>query len=188
MWRGNTKEREKPRSLKQSPSPVKCTGQCTVACTGWPPEPSAEESYNSNSLGFTCVYVADVAVSFPCWTGPSPSLSIWRGDIITENCSQQIEDRSRWVSAWTESEQAYSSTWHYRSDSSGTNEWWCRASCPRMSVDILGTNCNQCRSMVRCCSNVHSFCKAHYDGKPRTATSTFTQLLNSDPNELTHGL
>ena len=30
--------------------------------------------------------------------------------------------------------------------------WWCcRASCPRMSVDTLGTNCDQCRSMVQCC-------------------------------------
>ena len=29
--------------------------------------------------------------------------------------------------------------------------WWCRASCPRMSVDILGTNCDQCLSMVQCC-------------------------------------
>ena len=29
--------------------------------------------------------------------------------------------------------------------------WWCRASCPRMSVDILGTNCDQCRSTVHCC-------------------------------------
>ena len=29
--------------------------------------------------------------------------------------------------------------------------WWCRASCPRMSVDVLGTNCDQCRSMVQCC-------------------------------------
>ena len=29
--------------------------------------------------------------------------------------------------------------------------WWSRASCPRMSVDILGTNCDQCRSMVQCC-------------------------------------
>ena len=28
---------------------------------------------------------------------------------------------------------------------------WCRASCPRMSVDILGTNCDQCVSMVHCC-------------------------------------
>ena len=28
---------------------------------------------------------------------------------------------------------------------------WSRASCPRMSVDILGTNCDQCRSMVQCC-------------------------------------
>ena len=27
----------------------------------------------------------------------------------------------------------------------------CRASCPRMSVDILGTNCDQCMSMVQCC-------------------------------------
>ena len=29
--------------------------------------------------------------------------------------------------------------------------WWCRASCPRMSVDILGTNCDQCQSTVQCC-------------------------------------
>ena len=29
--------------------------------------------------------------------------------------------------------------------------WWSRASCPRMSVDILGTNCDQCLSMVQCC-------------------------------------
>ena len=29
--------------------------------------------------------------------------------------------------------------------------WWCRASCPRMSVDMLGTNCAQCVSMVHCC-------------------------------------
>ena len=29
--------------------------------------------------------------------------------------------------------------------------WWCRASCPRMSVDILGTNCDQCLNMVQCC-------------------------------------
>ena len=29
--------------------------------------------------------------------------------------------------------------------------WWCRASCPQMSVDILGTNCDQCRSKVQCC-------------------------------------
>ena len=31
------------------------------------------------------------------------------------------------------------------------NPQWCRASCPRMSVDILGTNCDQFRSMVQCC-------------------------------------
>ena len=29
--------------------------------------------------------------------------------------------------------------------------WWCRASCPRTSVDILGTNCDQCLNMVQCC-------------------------------------
>ena len=29
--------------------------------------------------------------------------------------------------------------------------WWCRASCPRMAVDILTTNCDQCRSTVQCC-------------------------------------
>ena len=29
--------------------------------------------------------------------------------------------------------------------------WWCRDSCPWMSVDILGTNCAQCLSMVQCC-------------------------------------
>ena len=29
--------------------------------------------------------------------------------------------------------------------------WWCSASCPRMSVDILGTNCDQYRNMVQCC-------------------------------------
>ena len=28
--------------------------------------------------------------------------------------------------------------------------WWCRASCPRMSADIFGTNCDQCLSMVQC--------------------------------------
>ena len=27
----------------------------------------------------------------------------------------------------------------------------CRASCPRMSVDMLGTNCDHCLSMVQCC-------------------------------------
>ena len=30
--------------------------------------------------------------------------------------------------------------------------WWSRASCLRMSVDILGTNYDQCLSMVQCCS------------------------------------
>ena len=29
--------------------------------------------------------------------------------------------------------------------------WWCRTECPRKSVDTLGTNCNQCVSVVHCC-------------------------------------
>ena len=29
--------------------------------------------------------------------------------------------------------------------------WWCRASCPWMLADILGTNCDQCWSTVQCC-------------------------------------
>ena len=33
-----------------------------------------------------------------------------------------------------------------------TGWWWSSASRPRMSVDILGTNCDQCRSStVQCC-------------------------------------
>ena len=30
-------------------------------------------------------------------------------------------------------------------------KWWCRASCPQTSADVLGTNCDQCQSMVQCC-------------------------------------
>ena len=29
--------------------------------------------------------------------------------------------------------------------------WWCRDSCPEISVNILGTNCDQCWSTVQCC-------------------------------------
>ena len=39
----------------------------------------------------------------------------------------------------------------YRTSHLRKLRWWCRASCPRMSVDILGTNCDQRRSMVQCC-------------------------------------
>ena len=50
-------------------------------------------------------------------------------------------------------------------------------------VDILGTNYDQCLSMVQhMLLHVHRNHKAHSDGEPRTATSTFTQLLNSDNN------
>ena len=55
--------------------------------------------------------------------------------------------------------------------------WWCRASCPRMSVDLLGTSWPMQKhgSMLLC---VHRNHKVHEDGKPRMATLTFTQLLN----------
>ena len=42
-------------------------------------------------------------------------------------------------------------------------------------VDILGTNCEQCVSMVQCC-----FTSTETIRLVRTGTSTFTQLLNSD--------
>ena len=51
--------------------------------------------------------------------------------------------------------------------------WWSRPSCPPMSVDTLGTNCDQCRCMVQCCFT------STETVKPRMAFSTFTQLLNS---------
>ena len=43
-----------------------------------------------------------------------------------------------------------------------------------MSVDILGTKHGSLLLYV------HRNRKAHQDGQPRTATSTFTQLLNSE--------
>ena len=42
-------------------------------------------------------------------------------------------------------------------------------------VDILGTNCDQCRSMVQCCFMSTETVRPIKDGEPRTATSTFTQ-------------
>ena len=64
------------------------------------------------------------------------------------------------------------------------------------SDDILGTNCDQCLSMVQYCftsteqyilyksqweiNKVYRNRKAHEDGKSKTTTATFTQLLNSD--------
>ena len=49
-----------------------------------------------------------------------------------------------------------------------------------MSVDILGTSSDQPRSMVQYSfTSCHGNQKARYDGQPRTAISTLTQLLNS---------
>ena len=50
-------------------------------------------------------------------------------------------------------------------------------------VDMLGTNCGQCVSHSSVLLYVHRNHKAHLDGEPRTATSTLTQLLNSDTND-----
>ena len=56
--------------------------------------------------------------------------------------------------------------------------WWCRASCPRMSVDILGTNCDQCRSMVQCCftstETVRLFRTERQGQPPRLSHSSWT--------------
>ena len=56
--------------------------------------------------------------------------------------------------------------------------WWCRASCPRMSVDILGTNCDQCRSMVQCCftsTEAIRLIRAESPGRPpRLSHSSWT--------------
>ena len=50
-----------------------------------------------------------------------------------------------------------------------------------MSADVLGTNCDQCLSMVQCCFTSTETVRLIRSGNPRTATSIFTQLLNSDP-------
>ena len=50
-----------------------------------------------------------------------------------------------------------------------------------MSVDILGTNCNQCVCMVQCCFTSTETIRLIRTGpEPRTAISTFTQLLSSE--------
>ena len=52
-----------------------------------------------------------------------------------------------------------------------------------MSVDILGTNCDQCISMDQCC-----FTSTETIRLIRTATSTFTQLLNSVGSQIGSGI
>ena len=58
--------------------------------------------------------------------------------------------------------------------------WWCRASYPRMSVDILKTNCDQCRSMVQCCltstETVRLIRKESPGRPPRLSYSSWTLL------------
>ena len=48
-----------------------------------------------------------------------------------------------------------------------------------MSAEILGTNCYQCLSMVQCCFTSTETVRLIRTKKPRAATSTFTQILNS---------
>ena len=52
--------------------------------------------------------------------------------------------------------------------------WWCRASCPRMSVDILGTNCDQCLSMVQCCFTSRLIRTESPGRPPRLSHSSWT--------------
>ena len=55
--------------------------------------------------------------------------------------------------------------------------WWSRASCPQMLVDISGTNCDQCRSMVQYCFTSITRHKAQqfYIGTGRRTTPQPTQ-------------
>ena len=55
--------------------------------------------------------------------------------------------------------------------------WWCRTSCPGCQL----TNCDQCLSMVQCCFTSTETVRLIRVWKPKTATSTFTQLLNPEP-------
>ena len=56
--------------------------------------------------------------------------------------------------------------------------WWCRASCPLMSVDILGTNCDQCRSTVQysfTCTETVRLVRTESPGRPpRLSRSSWT--------------
>ena len=54
--------------------------------------------------------------------------------------------------------------------------WWRRASCPHWYIGGKLWPMPEHGSVLL---YVHRNCKAHWDRKPRTATSTFTQLLNS---------
>ena len=64
--------------------------------------------------------------------------------------------------------------------------WWCRASCPLMSVDILGTNWDQCLSMVQCCftstETVRLFRTESPGRPPRLSHSTWTHLASYAPD------
>ena len=59
----------------------------------------------------------------------------------------------------------------------------CVAYCLRMSGDILGTSWDQCVSMVQYCFTSTETIRLVETEKPRAATSTFTQLLNSDERQ-----
>ena len=88
-------------------------------------------------------------------------------ETMTVTCGQSLQRYSHLKMRWWRSPVAslYSATHAWRWWAPGSKGWtvsvpspkwwwwwcWCRASCPRMSVNILGTNCDQCRSMVQCC-------------------------------------
>ena len=67
--------------------------------------------------------------------------------------------------------------WDYTLDP--TKWWWCKASCPQMFSDILGTNCDQCLSTVQCCftsTETVRFIRTESPGQPpRLSHSSWTQ-------------
>ena len=62
----------------------------------------------------------------------------------------------------------------------GWTWWWCTASCPRMSVDILGTNCDHCQSMVQCCftsTETARLIKTESPGRPPRLSHSSSTLI-----------
>ena len=87
---------------------------------------------------------------FPPPPPPPPPPPIKKGQVciltlhhsISSNITQQIKLTAG---------KSLFDCWSLQKDSLCYYRWWCKALCPQMSVDILGTSCDQCLSMVQCC-------------------------------------
>ena len=69
--------------------------------------------------------------------------------------------------------------------------WWYRASCPRMSADILGTNCDQWRSIVQCCftsTETVRFVRTESHGRPPRLSHSSGTLTSSTQLDSYHPL